>query len=215
MIAFSNKRFFYILVGVVILLSLLTIAGVVVGSSLLTKKTQKLTDLKLENKVQEEQKIAVSQAKRDIDQYAELNKIAKQIVPQDKDQVQTVREITKLASDSGISIDSITFPSSTLGQAQAKPAAPAAGETAAPTGPATPPITQVKPVEGMKDVYQLEINVQANTATNITFGKFISFLQKLESNRRTSQVSSITITPDGTNPNNIKFSLVVNVYIKP
>ncbi|HTE57219.1 MAG TPA: hypothetical protein VK694_00590 [Verrucomicrobiae bacterium] len=209
----TNKRFFYVLLGIVVLLSLLTVAGVVVGSSLLTKETQNLTDLKLENKVQEEQKIAVTQAKRDIVQYAELNKIAKQIVPQDKDQAQTVRELTKLAADSGIPIDSITFPSSTLGQAVAKPATPAAGETAAPK-PTAPPITQVKPVEGMTGVYQLEISLQANSP-GVTFSKLITFLQKLETNRRTAQVSSINITPDSLNPTSVKFTLVVNVFIKP
>src|SRR4051812_7915310 len=55
----------------------------------------------------------IGKSKRDIATYSELEAITKSIVPQDKDQAATVREITKLADASKVPLTTITFPSST------------------------------------------------------------------------------------------------------
>jgi len=66
----------------------------------------------------------------------------------------------------------------------------------------------------------LDIAVEKNVITVKGINKeadnnFIDFLDNLEQNRRTAQVSGVTITPDPQNPSLLSFSLVVNVYIKP
>lgn len=212
----NSKRFFFVMCGVVGLLCVASIAAVVLSNNMLAKKTSRLTDLKLENRVLEEQKISVLQAQKDIEKYAELERIAKQIVPQDKDQARAVREIVQIAQSSGISIASVSFPSSSLGATPAPAAKPAEGEggsTEAPK-PTTPPVTQVKPVDGISGVYQLEITVQSSQDT-ATFTKLVDFLKKLELNRRTSSVSNITITPNTNNRSLLSFTMTINVYIKP
>lgn len=210
----SSKYFFFVMVGIVVLLALLCVGGLGLGNSLLTKKTQKLTELKLENRVLDEQKIAVVQAQKDLEKYAELERIAKQVVPQDKDQAKTVREIIKFAEEAGIGITSVSFPSSTLGAAPAPAPKAADGEASTAPKATTPPITQVKPVDGVPGVYQLEITIQSSP-DSVTFPKLLTFLKKLESNRRTSQVNSINITPNATNRSQLSVTMIINVYIKP
>lgn len=193
----SPKRFFYVMTGWVALLLVISIAAVVVGNNMLAAKNDKLAELKLENSVLDEQRIALAQAKRDIQQYAELEGIAKQIVPQEKDQARTVRELINFGKATGVNIISVGFSTSTLGDKANAPSA----------------ITQLEPVEGLSGVYQMEINL--GTGNTIDFPTLIAFMDRLESNRRTAQVSEITITPSAEDRNLLDFSLALNVYIKP
>lgn len=217
----SSKRLYFVLLGVVVLLGIGGIASVYFGNDQLKRKSHQLRELKIESGALEEQQKALIQAKKDIDKYSELEKIAKSIVPQEKDQARTVREIVKLGGDHGIRIASITFPASTLGQvgAGAKPStAPPPAPGAAAAAPATAPAlatTQVKAVEGIPGVYQMEVNVQADSSAPVTYQQLLDFLKSLEQSRRTSQVSNLTVTPDQRRRNMVTFSLIINVHIKP
>lgn len=211
----NSKKMFYIMAGTVGLLGALLIAVAVVGDRFLSAQSKKLVSLKLDGKVIETQQIALSQAKKDIIKYNDLAIIAKQIVPQEKEQTLATREIVSLAAKAGVSISGISFPSSTLGQAPAKPAAPAPTDTPATPPAAKPSVTQVKPVEGIKNLYQLDINVISDTANPVTYAKLIDFLDRLEKNRRTAQVSQITIQPDSINRSSLNFTLIITVYLKP
>jgi hypothetical protein len=64
-------------------------------------------------------------------------------------------------------------------------------------------------------VYYLQITVQSNGSQTVPYNKFISFLDALEHNRRTALVSSIALTPDSKNSNNVGFNLTLDEYIKP
>lgn len=212
----NSKKAFYVMLGVVGLLSALLIAAVVYGDIFLKAESAKLLNLKLENQVIEAQQIALGQAKKDLEKYKELKAIAKQIVPQDKEQTKATREIVSLAAQSGIRIASISFPVSSLGQAPVK--APATTDTTTDTKPATPvapSITQVKPVEGIKGLYQLDIVVTSDVANPTTYPRLIDFLSRLEHNRRTSHVTQITIQPDTINRQNLNFTLTITIYVKP
>lgn len=210
----SPKKVFFAMVGAVVLSAGLATGSVVLGSSMLKKKSAELIELKLQDRLIEEQQVALVQANKDIEKYKELEAIAKTIVPQDKDQARTVREIIKLADESRIKISSITFPASTLGQ-KAPVAAPSTG-TDAPAAPKvqTPSISQVKPVEGIQGLYQLEVIIQVSEIAP-TYNQLIDFLNRLEQNRRTAQVSSITINPSSVNRNLVEFNLTMNVFVKP
>lgn len=210
----TSKRLFFVLLAVLTLLGIGSVAAVVVGNSQLKKRSQQLHDLKVESGALEEQQKSLIQAKKDIDRYSGLDSIAKSIVPQEKDQARTVRELVQLASNNSIKIGSITFPASTLGQAAPKPVAGTEG--AAPAGPsAASAQTQLKAVEGIPGVYQMEINLQSDSSTPVTYQQLIDFLRSLEQSRRTSQVSSVIVTPDTKQRNRVTFSLVINVNIKP
>lgn len=216
---FNAKGLYFVMIGLLFILTSLIVASVYFGNKFLTKKTATLVELKLESKSLDEQQQALIQARKDIDRYSDLEKTAEAIVPQDKDQAKTVREIIKIAENNGITISNISFPSSSLGQPNKK-AATGSGSTTSPTTTATPstttttpPTTQVKAVEGIPGVFQLEISVQS--ARLIPYNKLIDFLKDLEHNRRTAQVSSISVQPDSKNRDEVSINFTLVVYIKP
>ncbi len=207
------------MLGLIGLLVLGSVASIVVGNSMLKKQSNELINLKLENKVLDEQQIALISANKDIDKYADLEKVTKSIVPQDKDQAKSVREIVKLAEESGIDISSLSFPSSNLGTAAPKPETTnkpeGSGDSPKPATPSAPPVSQVKAVDGIPGVYQLEITLQSDSTKPVSYINLINFLTKLEQNRRTAQVAQISIQPKGNDIRELTFTIVINVFIKP
>lgn len=214
----NSKRVYYAMIGMMGITVLLIMATVLLGDKLLHKQSEKLINLKLDNQVIDAQQTALGQAKKDIEKYSELEATAKQIVPQDKDQARATREIINLANQAGIKIANIGFPASTLGQPVIKPATPSANNQTAPTtpvAPTTPSVTQVKPVEGIKNLLQLDITVTSDPANPTTYISLIDFLTRLEQNRRTAQVSQISIHPDAKDRNSLNFTLTITLYIRP
>ena len=196
------KQLYYILVAS---FCLLIIGFGAVGyetNKLLGGQANKLSKLRADADVLQGQQKTLIKNKQDIAKYGELNKIAETVVPQDKDQAEAVREIVNIASQSGISkLTSITFPSSTLGSATG--------------GKVNPNLTQLTPVKGLPGVSLLEITVTQDASARVPYSQFTTFLSKLEQNRRTAQVSGITIQPDPAHPSQVAFTLVIDEYIKP
>lgn len=212
----NTKRFYYIMVALVVLLCIALI-GVTVGANIVFKKqSEKLVGIKAKGQVAEQQKVSLSQAKKDIEKYSDLDKIAKSVVPQDKDQAKTVREINQIAAEEGISIQQITFESSSLGQAPAKQSTTSDDSGESSTQKKTqqaPSISQVKPVEGINGVYSLGIVIDSGD-NPVSYYKFLKFLEGLESNRRTAHVSEITVSPSE-GGSGVTFTLKLNAYLKP
>jgi len=204
----NSKRFFFVMLAVLILLGGGIVAAVYFGNSLLERQSNKLLSLKLDSEVADKQQASLTLAKKDIKDFSTLKDQADAIVPQDKDQAEAVREIVNIAGKNKISLGSVTFPASNLGIA-------AATGTSSSVAPKAPTVTQVQPVVGIVGVYVMPITVQSDSNNKVPYSSFISFLQDLEQNRRTAQVSSVSITPDKQNNNNLTFTLVLNVYIKP
>jgi hypothetical protein len=196
------KQLNYMLVGGIVLLCSM-LAGIAYATNVvLGGEADKLSKLKADSSVLDTQQTTLAKNKQDITKYSELNTIAQTIVPQDKDQAEAIREIVSLANASGIGkLSSITFPASTLGAT--------AGLIA------NPNLTQLTPVPGITGVYELPITIVQDQSARVTYGQFITFLGKIEQNRRTAQVGSISVQPDTSNPNNVAFTLVVNEFIKP
>jgi hypothetical protein len=216
----TSKRVYYVMLGVVGVLFVASLFGAYQVNTLLKAKAKNLVDLKLKSQVVSSQQTGLIQAKKQVAQYAQFEETAKSIVPQDKDQAQAVREIAKLAADSGIAqLSSVTFPISTLGgPAVSSSTSSAATTTPATTTPTATPkksLTQLTPVKGIPGVYGLQITIQQTSEAAIPYSQFLTFLSKLEQNRRTAQVSSIVLLPDATNPNRVAFTLTVNEFIKP
>lgn len=221
----SQKAYYGMIAGTVLAFSLLT-ATVVLGDMWLHKRSDQLRSVKLDTRLLDEQQVSLAQANKDIAKYADLESIANAIVPQDKDQAKTVREIIKLAEESNIPITSISFPTSNLGAA-AQPTTTTSTDTSSNNKTSTsdssastsaakvPPVTQVKAADGISGVYQMEINVQSDSSVAVPYADLLKFLEQLEQNRRTAQVSNITVTPSTKDPGLVTFTLIVNVYIKP
>ncbi len=203
------KYVFYGLIGGLVVCSGIGVAGIVLGNSWLQKQSKSLVSLKVHSQALDDQQLALAQAKQDIVKYTPLNTIAQTIVPEDKDQALTVREITDLAANTTIKIGSITFPASNLGQ----PKTSAGGNTS--TVSPTFSKSQLTVVPGLSGVYQMPITVQSDSNNPITFIQLISFLQALETNRHTAQVGQLTITPSDASGQHLSFTLIINVFIKP
>ncbi len=210
----SSKKIYFGLIALIIVLAIGAGAAVYFGNGILEKTSVSLVELKSEKKVIDEQNKALIQAKKDLEKYSELESIAKKIVPQDKDQAKSVREIVAIAETNSVSISSITFPNSTLGNPQPKASKTEDGSTQDKTK-TTPPVSQVESADGLKGVYKLELTIQSDDANPITYTNLINFLAALENNRRTAQVSNITITPENKNPSLLTFTITINVFIKP
>lgn len=200
----SPKRFYYIMIGVVSLLGLGIILSATQGNSVLGKQSNKLLRLKTDNQVLDAEQVSLTKAKKDVQKYSLLQQQAQAIVPQDKDQAEAVREIVNIAAAKGVKIAAITFPASSLG---------GIGGTAAPLAKTTP-LTQVQS-SGIAGVFVMPITIDHDTNSPISYETFISFLGALEQNRRTAQVSSVTIQPASHNASLLTFNLIVNVYLKP
>lgn len=193
--------------GLVILLFAGIFAATAGGYSLLKKQSQKLVDLKAQDEVTKQQEVSLAQAKADIQKYTPLDEIAKSVVPQDKDQAKTVREINAIATQNGIVLQQISFATSNLGgSSSSSSSSSSSGSTN---------ITQVQPVDGIPGVYSLEITVSNGDSSPVPYSQFLEFLQGLEANRRTAHVSSISVTPSDKNSGEVNFSLILDAYLKP
>jgi hypothetical protein len=211
----SPKRISYLMIVLVIALSIAVIAVAISGDILFNKQSEKLRNLKAQNQAIKEQEVSLAKAKADIKKYNDLDQIVKAIVPQDKDQAKTIREINAIAAESGVSLQQINFETSNLGLAAPKPSTntdEGGSEQAAAPKPLN--ISQVKPVEGISGVYALAITVSSGDSSPVSYYRFLQFLEKLESNRRTAHVSNIVVTP-AENKDNVTFSLTLNAYLKP
>jgi hypothetical protein len=205
-------------VSYVLILLCVVLTGMIIGSGALgdvvfKKQSEKLSELKAKNAALDQQSIGLIKAKQDVEQYGSLNEIAKKIVPQDKDQARTIREINQIASESGVTLSQISFEASSLGDNR-KPPSGTTGTTTPSAAAIKSALTQVEPVPGISGVYSLAINVQSGESNPISYQQFLTFLEKLESNRRTAHVANINVTPsdDG---QTVTFSLLLNAYVKP
>lgn len=219
----NGKRVYYLMLGLIAILVIGLLAGAYETNTLLGSQAAGLTKLKAKSKALEKEQQSLVSAKRQIKANSDFNAIATSIVPQDKDQAKAVREIVNIAGNNGVALGSITFPASTLGLS----AAPVAGATsAAGTAPAKPfansgsnskssALSQLQPVKNIPGVYDLQIVVSGDPSQSVGYNQFIAFLADLEHNRRTAQVSAITLSPDPKNAKNLTFSLTLDEYIKP
>lgn len=219
----SSRKTYFVMLGFIFILGLVAVIVLVGGSVFLQDQSRRLVELKLDKRLLDEQETSLVQAKKDIAEYADLEQIAETVVPQDKDQAKAVREIIGVANEVGIKIKSISFSSSSLGANQAATPAPAqtessGGQEGGSSTPAPPPVSQAKPVEGVSGIYSLEISIVPDTTSlPVTYYQFLDFLERIENNRRTAQVTRVKIdpvTPDRENPY-ITFMLTINIFIKP
>ncbi|MEK7594372.1 MAG: hypothetical protein AAB436_01895 [Patescibacteria group bacterium] len=215
----TNKRLYFLLLGAVLLLFVGLVGGTYGTNKLLTTQAAKLTDLKAKAKASKQEQASLTKAKQEVKTYADLQKVTQAIVPEDKDQAAAVREIVNIAASKGISLASISFPSSTLGSGVTGAAAASSAAAATPTSTAAAATTaipsQLQSVKNIPGVYQLLITVQGDSARPVRYSQFVSFLSALEHNRRTAQVGSITIAPKADDPGSLTFTLTLSEYIKP
>jgi hypothetical protein len=219
-----SKRLYYALIALVCLLLVGLVAGAYGINQLLTSRAAKVTSLKAKSLALSQEQLSLVKAKKEIKVYTDLLKITQSVVPEDKDQAEAVREIVNIAAANGISLAAINFPASTLGLG-ANGSVGSSSSGVASTAPASPSLnnpnssasrlSQLLPVKNIPGVYDLLITVQSNTNKPVAYNSFVNFLSNLEHNRRTAEISTITLQPSVNNRNLLSFTLTLNEYIKP
>jgi hypothetical protein len=202
----TSKRLYLVLLSVIGLLVITLIAGAYNINKLLGSQATKLTAAKATSLALQEEQESLVKAKQEIKSYTNLQQITEAVVPEDKNTAEAVLEIVNIATANGISLASITLPTSTLGGTTA---------TAAASSSASNALSQLTPVADIPGVYELSITVTNDPTKPVQYNQFIAFLSSLEYNRRTAQVGTISLTPDTKNGSLLDFSLGINEYIKP
>lgn len=217
----NSKRTYFLMLGAVALLVIGILGGAYETKQYLTVKSVKLVELKAKLAGYEQQQAGLVSAKKEIAKYTPLYNIAKVIVPENKNQAETVRQIDKLASANSINLGTISFPSSTLGNTVTGgpnvplPTTTLGGNTKVMPKTNTTNLSQLTAVVGSPGVYVLQISVSSDTSQPASYKQLIGFLSALENNRLTAEVTSINIVPDTLAPDRFSFTLSLNSYIKP
>jgi hypothetical protein len=226
----NSQRFRYILLGALGLCVVVFMMLCVFGLSMLRSESDKMVQLKLQNRTADAQLANLNISKKEIEKYSYFKSIAATVIPNDKDQAKAVLDIFQLADQSGISIQSITFPSSNLGLRTVTPVTPSGSTSTTPSssssaiasGSSSKLISQAMPVTGIPGLYSIQLTITPETgpqvpaAKQVNYSKVLDFLRRIENNRRTAQITEINIQPVGSaGSKEINFSLTVNIFIKP
>jgi hypothetical protein len=215
----DSKKLRLILIGGLILATLAFFGIAFFGLSVLDSKSRSLVNLKTQSQTAYSQLSNLVQSKKEVEKYAYFKSVAQTVIPNDKNQAQAVLEINQMANDSGISIQSITFPASTLGVGAATTAATTPKDATSPSATSSA-LTQAKPVVGIPGLYSLALTItpesgkDVSTAQQVTFAKMLDFLKRIENNRHTAQISQVSIQP-ASDSQALSFTLVINIFIKP
>ena len=216
----NSKRLYYLLIGLLVLMAIGLLAGAYGANAVLSARAKQLTGLKAKNQALSREQVSLAAAKTNVQKYSDLEKIAESVVPQDKNQAETVRQIVNIASTNGVTLSAINFPASSLGNNVAANSVGVGAPTQATSGAASASsgsgkLSQLLPVKNIPGVYVLPITVQSDTSKPVSYNSFINFLNALEHNRRTALISGVTLQPSPANPNLLTFTLTLNEYLKP
>jgi hypothetical protein len=181
------------------------------GNFLMKKNSNSLINTKLGNVGADAQEQTYLKARKDLEKYSGLNATIQNVLPKDKDQAAAVAELYSIGDETGITIDKIIFPSSTLGQkSTATTASTTVGATASPT------VTQAVTIPGIPGVLGIDVTIDLKPASgkSISYDNMISFLQKVELNRRSMQIKNISVQSDTTN-GGVTFNATLTIFVKP
>lgn len=213
----DSKTLRWLLIASLALSVIVFVAIIMLGLSSLTHESQHMGDLKAKSQAVNDELLNLEQSKKDVEKYSYFKDVAQTVIPKDKDQAKAVLDIFQFAQDSGIRIQSITFPASSLGgrtsTSKTQDATSSSASSAA--------ITQAKPVSGIPGLYSLPLTITPQTSSTlppnltVTYPKILSFLKSIENNRRTAQITSIVIQPPTEVGRSLSFTLTINIFIKP
>lgn len=193
----SAKNVYFGLVATCVFGFVALLGGVYAADTILKSKAQAVREARLQNLALEREQQQLAKAKTDIEKYRSLADIAQHIVPQDKDQAVTVREIVNIAKQHNIALGGVSFPSSSLGSSSKTTQ------------------SQMTAVKDIKGVYSMDITVQSDRNNPVTYPDLLAFLGALENNRRTALVKSVSLQPNTDKVGRVTFTLVLREYIKP
>ncbi len=218
----NAKRFSYILSVLLLLQFIGMVAITVYANSWLTSKSENIVNLKLDTVLLEEKQRANQQALLDLNKYESTRALLEKIVPKSKDQAKTIGELQKIAEETGVTISTMTFPASELGNGASSTTVVGTTPSAAATN--TTAVSQAKPVTNIPGLLGIEVSLSqidekgSEGGSGITYRQLISFLEAIEKNRRTMQIKTLQVLPIKSSTGSISgYSLTIsmNIFVKP
>lgn len=217
----TAKKTFYLMTGLLVLMVVGAFVGIYFGNKYMKNSASSLVSTKLDNIASDDEEQTYLQSRKNLEKYKSLSETIAKVLPKSKDQAQAVKELYRIGDETGIVIDKIQFPTSTLGQKTAPVATPAPTDKnsqAAPAAatPAAPSVTQAKPVTGMPGVLGIDVQIGLQPAygKSISYDNMIRFLQKVENNRRSMQIKQINVHADPIN-GGVTFDTTLTIFVKP
>lgn len=168
--------------------------GIYVYDQQLTEQTKEISQLMADREVLEQQIKIYRDANQKIQELSYIDEIAKEVLPPNKEQAEVIAEINKFARESGMTVSSLEF-----GGAQ--------GNT-----PDSLDTSQTEVIAGL-GVRVLPVTVSIDPSPS--YDQVISFLQRIEINRRKMQVVSLDLTPQASDRSTFSSVIVtINIYLK-
>lgn len=156
----------------------------------LTQVAQQTARLKADALIGQKQIETYQKTKTQVESLSYVDDLANRVLPPDKDQSAIVAEVSEFALRSGLTINQITFNDT------AKSAKPAKGSITIPKGVNTVPVS-------------------LQFAAGAKYDKVLNFLKTLEDNRRKSQVTNISLTPDSKDRSRLsQVTIAFNLYFR-
>jgi Tfp pilus assembly protein PilO len=186
----NAKLFFWILIGLNVLLLGATLVVFTQASSVGAKKSQKIAEYKAMGQANDQLIGYYKVLQSTLNENQDIESIAQKVLPTDKDQSAALADLDKFSKSNHVPIQQISFsPGTNKGS----------GKT----------LTSPSGVKGVSAV------TVALSCTNATYENMISFLQTIETTQRRMQVTSLNITPNETNPNLLnRVDMTVDIYLK-
>lgn len=225
----TKKAYRYIL-GLFVVGLIASIWFVQYASGWLTSSSTELTTIRSEVEQLEKKRIGLEDAKKTLrDKDSDIETLEK-VLPTDKDQARVVEEIYKIAAEAGVTIESVGFPASTLGnQTTPKPVVAtdatttnASDQPQQSTTVAPKAVSQATPVKEIPGVQSIDLSIGAinsttlPTGTGIRYSELIAFMKLLERNQRTIQIRSLGIGQDQVinGENTFSLNVALTIYIR-
>lgn len=185
------KKLFLILIG----LNAVFVGGILiafsVSSNTAQQKSQKISRLKADVEANDQALVNYKVLQSAIKSNKDLESIAQKVLPSDKDQSAALADIDKFSRETSTPVQQISFNTTAN-----KIAGTSSGSSS-----------------GTKGVSVVAVVLHSN---NVRYDNLLSFLKKIETTQRRMQVTSITITPNSTNPNLLsRVDLSIDIYVKP
>lgn len=171
----------------------LTIGGLYFANSKLTNVATSTSRLKAQVELGNKQIAAYEKTQKKVSALDYVDELAAKVLPADEEQSLVVAELSEFALRSRLSVDQITFAS-----------------TSAKTPKSTSKTTKSAVPKG---VLVVPINIKFQAGAKYEY--LLDFLKSLENNRRKMQVTNISLTPDLTDRTKLsQVSIDINLYAR-
>lgn len=189
------RRFYYVMLAVLLLTALGSVAGFLWADKQLKQKSVEVSELMADRDVQNDSIQKLNAAKKTAQDTKSTADLVNSALPKQKKQENLVADIISIAnSTTGMGSDKITnFGFSGSGSPNS--------------------LSGATPLKDIQGVYVYQFNLQIK---DISYATLLELLQRLELNKRIVQVDQLQIVPDKAKSGNLSsVSLALKTFIQP